>query len=198
MVVPAGMSRSQRRAQLRRAEQDRRADQVESPERRLLLQTVALAGLAAVAASLTFPLRALGLFGDRSAPGSSPSPAPLPTGAATAPSGAVAVATVSDVSASGAAAFTIPFDAPSPLPAGDPGVIVRLADGSFVAFDAVCTHAGCTVEWDQADRLLVCPCHEAVFDAEHDAAVLQGPAPTPLAKLPLVVDAVTGTILLVP
>jgi len=77
-------------------------------------------------------------------------------------------------------------------------VIVQLADGSFVAFDAVCTHAGCTVEWDQADRLLICPCHEAVFDPEHAAAVLQGPAPTPLAPLPLVVDAATGTVLLIP
>ena len=31
---------------------------------------------------------------------------------------------------------------------GDPGVVVKLPDGSLAAFDAVCTHAGCTVEWD--------------------------------------------------
>jgi thiosulfate dehydrogenase [quinone] large subunit len=110
----------------------------------------------------------------------------------------VPVSTVNAVTATGAAAFTVPFNAPSPLPAGDPGVIVQLADGTFAAFDAVCTHAGCTVEWDQADRVLVCPCHEAVFDPEHAAAVLQGPAPTPLTSLQLVIDPATGTILLVP
>jgi thiosulfate dehydrogenase [quinone] large subunit len=110
----------------------------------------------------------------------------------------VPVSTVKAVSRTGSAAFTVPFNAPSPLPAGDPGVIVQLADGTFAAFDAVCTHAGCTVEWDQADRVLVCPCHEAVFDPEHAAAVLQGPAPTPLTSLPLVIDPATGTILLVP
>jgi thiosulfate dehydrogenase [quinone] large subunit len=197
MVVPAGMSRSQRRAQLRRAEQGR-LEHVESPERRLLLQTLSLAGLAAVFASLTLPLRAAGLFGDRSGRGPSPSSTPLPTPQATVQSGAITVAKVSDVTSAGAAAFTIPFNAPSPLPAGDPGVIVQLADGSFVAFDAVCTHAGCTVEWDAVDKLLVCPCHEAVFDPEHKAAVLQGPAPTPLTSLPLVIDPATGTILLVP
>lgn len=203
VIAGASMSRSQRRAELRRAEL-RRGAPPESPERRLFLQTVTLAGLAAVIASLSLPLRALGLFGDRAAsgPGTSPvpggSPATLPTPGATAPPGSITVAKVADLSRTGSKAFKVPFNAPSPLPAGDPAVIVQLANGSFVAFDAVCTHAGCTVEWDQADRLLVCPCHEAVFDPEHDAAVLQGPAPTRLTSLPLVIDPATGTILLVP
>jgi thiosulfate dehydrogenase [quinone] large subunit len=103
---------------------------------------------------------------------------------------------VADVTRSGSAPFTVPFDAPSPLPAGDPGVIVQLADGSFVAFDAICTHQGCTVEYDRPDRLLVCPCHSAVFDPAHDAEVLAGPAPVPLAKLPIVVDQASGQIYL--
>src|SRR6185369_422050 len=134
---------------------------------------------AAVIASLSLPLRALGLFGERSASGPGGSPPPgtsggtLPTPGPTAPPGSITVAKVADVSRTGAKAFRVPFNAPSPLPAGDPAVIVQLADGSFVAFDAVCTHAGCTVEWDQEDRLLICPCHEAVFDPEHAAAVLQ-------------------------
>jgi Rieske Fe-S protein len=42
----------------------------------------------------------------------------------------------------------------------------------------------------------VCPCHGAVFDPEHAAAVLAGPTDQPLAVLPIVVDATTGTILL--
>ena len=88
----------------------------------------------------------------------------------------------------------MPVDAPSPLPAGDPAVIVKLADGSFVAYDAVCTHQGCTVEWDAADGVLLCPCHGAAFDPAARARVLQGPARQPLAALPLTVDAATGTI----
>jgi thiosulfate dehydrogenase [quinone] large subunit len=106
------------------------------------------------------------------------------------------VSTVSAVSKRGSAAFTVPFNAPSPLPAGDPGIIVRLPDGSFVAYDAVCTHEGCTVEWDKPDGVLFCPCHGAAFDAANDAAVLQGPARRPLVSLPIVVDEASGTIYL--
>jgi thiosulfate dehydrogenase [quinone] large subunit len=91
-------------------------------------------------------------------------------------------------------AFTVPFDAPNTLPAGDPGVIVKLPDGTLVAYDAVCTHQGCTVGWDAIDGVLLCPCHGAAFDAANKAAVLAGPARQPLAALPIVVDAATGTI----
>jgi thiosulfate dehydrogenase [quinone] large subunit len=193
-ATPEAMTRAQRRAQRRAVEQ--KTESPQSPERRLFLQTATLAGLAAIVASFTIPLRSAGLVAGGPRPGLSPTP--LPTPGSTVPPGAVPVATVANVTSAGSAAFTIPFNAPSPLPAGDPGVIVQLADGTFVAFDAVCTHAGCTVEWDQADRVLFCPCHGAVFDAEHGAAVVQGPAPTPLTSLPLVIDAATGTILLVP
>lgn len=178
-----------------------------SPERRLLLQAGLLAGVAAVAASLTVPLRALGIRTGGPAP--SPLPSPSPTSAPTpslAPSvgptstpvaGGMPIARLADVRTAGSAVFTVPFDAPAPLPAGDPGVLVRLADGSIVAFDAVCTHAGCTVEFDRADALLICPCHGATFDPAHDAAVLGGPTETPLSTLPIVIDPATGTISLV-
>jgi Rieske Fe-S protein len=76
------------------------------------------------------------------------------------------------------------------------GVVIKLPDGTFVAFDTICTHAGCTVEWDAADAVLLCPCHDAVFDAAHGGAVLAGPAPSPLASLPIVVDNASGMILL--
>jgi thiosulfate dehydrogenase [quinone] large subunit len=103
---------------------------------------------------------------------------------------------MADVDAHTAVAFTVPFDAPAPLPAGDPAIIVRLADGSYVAFDAVCTHAGCTVEWDAADASLACPCHGAVFDPQHGGAAVVGPAQDPLASIPIVVDPASGRILL--
>jgi thiosulfate dehydrogenase [quinone] large subunit len=170
---------------------------VASPSRRLFLQGATLAGVSAIVATLAIPLRSEEAVTSRESPG--PSVAPVPTAApgATAGPNGVAVAKVADVRGAGAASFTIPFNAPAPLPAGDPGVIVLLADGTFAAFDATCTHAGCTVEWDQADRVLICPCHDAVFDPERGAAVVDGPAPTPLTSLPIMIDAATGTILLV-
>ncbi len=71
---------------------------------------------------------------------------------------------------------------------GDPALLVHMADGRFVAYDAVCTHAGCTVEYDPTQRQLACPCHGAVFDPAHGAQVLAGPAPQPLAALEVRID----------
>jgi thiosulfate dehydrogenase [quinone] large subunit len=162
--------------------------------RRAILQTGLLAGSALVVASLTAPLRWLGLD-----TGAKPSPSPSPTPLGPAPSprdGALLIATVAQVRRQGSVAFTVPFDAPAPLPAGDPGVIVQLGDGAFAAFDAVCTHAACTVDWDATDAVLLCPCHGAAFDPEHDGAVLAGPTDMPLVALPIVVDAASGSIFL--
>lgn len=71
---------------------------------------------------------------------------------------------------------------------GDPAVLVHLPSGKFVAYDAVCTHAGCTVQYDPTQKLLVCPCHGAAYDPTQAAAVVSGPAPTPLATLAVRVD----------
>ncbi len=68
---------------------------------------------------------------------------------------------------------------------GDPAVAVSLGGGNVVAFDAVCTHAGCTVSYDSSQKVLACPCHGATFDPAHGAAVTAGPAPTPLAAIAL-------------
>ena len=74
-------------------------------------------------------------------------------------------------------------------PAGSSNILIRLANGSLVAYSSTCTHQPCTVGYDSASGLIRCPCHGAVFDPAHGAAVLQGPAPTPLLSIHLTVDA---------
>ena len=60
-------------------------------------------------------------------------------------------------------------------------VLVSRPDaGTVVAFDARCTHQGCTVR--ATDGGLVCPCHGSAFDPATGAAV-HGPATSPLAPV---------------
>jgi len=72
---------------------------------------------------------------------------------------------------------------------GDPAVLIHLNTGRFVAYSAVCTHAGCTVAYDSARGELVCPCHGSIYDPRHGAQVVAGPAPRPLPVVPVRVDA---------
>ena len=116
------------------------------------------------------------------------SPAGSPSPGATAPPTAVAtptgtrIGTVADVQSKGSLPFTDPRT-------GDPGLAVQVSDGSILAFDALCTHAQCQVSYDTSQRLFVCPCHGAEFDPAHGAAVVAGPAPTPLGIIKVQVAA---------
>jgi len=109
--------------------------------------------------------------------------------ATTTASGSTEIAQVSAVQPNSAVTFTIPSN-------GDPGVLVRLNNGKFVAFDATCTHAGCPVQYDSSSQHLLCPCHGAEFDPSHAAAVVQGPTNTPLTSVPITVNNSTGAITL--
>ena len=117
----------------------------------------------------------------------SSSPTPTPTASPTpvsSPSG-TRIGALSDLQSQGFLNFTAPGS-------GDPAVAVSLSGNNVVAFDAVCTHAGCTVGYDSSQRLLTCPCHGAQFDPAHAAAVVAGPAPTPLAPISIQIGAAGG------
>ena len=79
----------------------------------------------------------------------------------------------SAVAVGGAATFTGPN--------GDPGVVLQPKAGEFVAYDAICPHAGCTVAYSKAADLLVCPCHASEFKISN-GDVIAGPSPTGLTK----------------
>lgn len=65
----------------------------------------------------------------------------------------------------------------------------RYAAGDIIVFSAVCTHTGCTVEkWNAEAQHLICPCHQSEFKVADAAKVVTGPAPKPLAMLPVKVE----------
>jgi len=53
--------------------------------------------------------------------------------------------------------------------------------GKLQTVSAVCTHMGCLVHWNNAERTWDCPCHGSRFGP--DGKVIAGPAETPLAPI---------------
>lgn len=59
--------------------------------------------------------------------------------------------------------------------------VYKRGDGSFILIRPVCTHLGCMLTWNDADKTWDCPCHGSRFDKEGN--VLQGPAMRNLDKV---------------
>ncbi len=59
-----------------------------------------------------------------------------------------------------------------------PAMLVRLPNGEYRAFSAVCTHLQCTVQYREDYKLIWCACHNGKFDLNGN--VLSGPPPAPL------------------
>lgn len=57
---------------------------------------------------------------------------------------------------------------------GDPVGVYRDEAGEIHAVSAVCTHQGCHVSWNDAERTWDCPCHGSRFD--YDGQVINTPA----------------------
>ena len=61
---------------------------------------------------------------------------------------------------------------------GKPCLVIRTPDGEVRAFNAVCTHVECTVEFREGPADIFCNCHNGVYDLSgHNVS---GPPPRPL------------------
>ena len=61
-----------------------------------------------------------------------------------------------------------------------PGLLVNTSRGELLAFNAVCPHLNCTVQYDPQANLIWCPCHSGRFDLT--GKVISGPPPRALEK----------------
>jgi arsenite oxidase small subunit len=123
--------------------------------------------------------------------------AAVPTNALAAPSadpgGAVlpykakVVGKAGTLDADHAVAFTFP-DASSPCAMLKMGTPVPGGVGpnqDIVAYSTMCTHMGCPVNYDSAQRVFKCPCHFSVFDAEKSGEMVCGQATENLPRIVL-------------
>jgi thiosulfate dehydrogenase (quinone) large subunit len=159
----------------------------EASRREVVLKGTVTGAAAAAGLALGGAVAGLGRLagGTKSKPGitlSSPAqsaPASTATPSGSGPGGGhpagTAIGAAKDVPVGGSASFTDPGS-------GDPSLVIQAKAGTFVAFDAVCPHAGCAVGYDQSAGLIVCPCHGSQFNAA-TGAVESGPAPTGLRPI---------------
>lgn len=63
---------------------------------------------------------------------------------------------------------------------GQPCLLIRTAEGEIRAFNAVCTHVQCTVEFRAKQQDIFCNCHNGVYDL--NGRNVAGPPPRPLEE----------------
>jgi thiosulfate dehydrogenase (quinone) large subunit len=152
--------------------------------RRALLGQLGAAGaVAAVGCFVAGTTAAVGRALSNNFSQATPGPLSPGGGAGSAPgstlkSGGTLIGKTSSVPVGGAASFTNPAD-------NEPAYVVQPTAGKFLAFSAICTHAGCTVGFQRGSPPeFVCPCHGSIFNAE-TGQVIQGPAVIPLPGIAL-------------
>lgn len=59
--------------------------------------------------------------------------------------------------------------------------VYKKENGETIKYSAKCTHLGCEIGWDNKQKVWVCPCHGAEFNAE--GTVRKGPAKESLKQL---------------
>ena len=130
-----------------------------------------------VGASPTSPTSTNATTAPGSAQGVTPTgpSSPKPTSVSTPHPSGTRLGPATAVPVGGAASFADPTS-------GDPSLVIQPKAGRFLAFDAVCPHAGCIVQYDQGNKAFVCPCHGSVFNGQ-TGAVENGPAPNGLRRI---------------
>ena len=61
-----------------------------------------------------------------------------------------------------------------------PAILINTAGGALKAFNAVCTHLNCTVQYSQEKGFIWCACHNGHFDL--NGKVISGPPPKALEE----------------
>lgn len=98
------------------------------------------------------------------------------------------LASPAEMAASAAAVTEVTLKDAQKLPAGSvlmfkfgpsPAMLIHHKDNTWVALTAVCTHLGCTVQYEPDMNRIHCACHGGVYDP-HTGANVSGPPPRPL------------------
>lgn len=69
-------------------------------------------------------------------------------------------------------------------------LIINSGDDNFIALSSICTHQGCTVEYNSSANNIQCPCHGSTFSTM--GSVVTGPAVSALRSYSI---SKTGNIL---
>lgn len=106
------------------------------------------------------------------------------------------LASPSEMALSAAAVSEVTLKDAQKLPAGSalmfkfgpsPAMLIHHEDGRWIALTAVCTHLGCTVQYEpQMDRIH-CACHGGVYNP-YTGANVSGPPPKPLKLFKVAVN----------
>ncbi len=85
------------------------------------------------------------------------------------------------------AAAEVPLEGGVIIESGQTKVVVTQPQSQdYVGLSAVCPHQGCLVN-EVVDAKIICPCHGSQFSIT-DGAVIQGPATSGLASVPVKLD----------
>jgi cytochrome b6-f complex iron-sulfur subunit len=108
------------------------------------------------------------------------------------------LASPSEMALSASAVTEVTLKDAQKLPAGSvlmfkfgasPAMLIHHDDGRWVALTAVCTHLGCTVQYEQQADRIHCACHGGVYNA-YTGANVSGPPPKPLKLFKVAVNEV--------